>query len=245
MGAEGSEGDVTRRAFAVVATVVGYLGLIAAILWRASAPVGQPAPTPVPAVPDEAQVASAVRQGTEKSRIVIQNTVKNLVPGVTCDQVQNGDTTTVRIIAKRDFYAPGKFKLADSPDAAMLASCFADVYGLFRGVPTNRLKIALSSTGTADSIPVSGGLDYEGLPLPCFVGGRNRTLEAGEKTLDNELLACARAAALAQDLMKKMPVKVDLKGREHGDKGGQFRSVDVEILFIGLPNYAPDVDFCG
>lgn len=242
------ESDVNRRAMAVVVTVTAYIGLIAALLWR-PAPVSPvpSVPTPAPVVPDEAQVASAVRESAEKSRITIQSTVKSLVPGVTCDQVQNGDTTTVRIIARRDFYAPGKFKLADSPEAAALASCVADVYGVFQSISPDHLRIAMWSTGTADAIPVGGGIDYDGLPQVCFVGNRNRDLEPGKKTLDNQLLACARAAALAQDLMdRKMPPRpMELKGREHGEKGGQFRSVDVEIHFIGLPRYAPDVDFCG
>lgn len=242
------EGDVNRRALAVVVTVTAYIGLIAAILWRpAPASPAPSVPTPAPVAPDEAQVASAVRVSADKSRITIQSTVKSLVPGVTCVQSQNGDTTTVKIIASRDFYKPGKFKLADSLEAATLASCLADVYGEFQSISPDHLRVALWSTGNADAIPVEGGIDYDGLSQVCFVGNRNRVLERGKKTLDNQLLACARAAAVAQELIdrKMAPRPLDLKGREHGEEGGQFRSVDVEIHFIGLPKYAPDIDFCG
>lgn len=208
------------------------------------ASVTRPAEMPALPVQDEAQVTSAVRQGVEKGRIAIQK-VKDLVPGVICHQVPVGETMIVKLVAGRDYYAKGKFMLADSPQVSELALGVSDVYGVFSNVRSNQFKITFSATGTADAIPVQGRIDYAGLPLSCIVVNRSLSLEV--KTLNNELLACARAAALAEDLMleKKMPIHVDLKGQEFGEKGGRFRSVDVEITFIGLLRYAPDADFCG
>jgi hypothetical protein len=196
--------------------------------------------------PDESQVATAIQQGVEESRIAIQDTVKKLVSGVSCDQSSVGDSMTVRIIASRDFYDPGKFQLADSPQALDLAKGMARVYNAFKGVRSDQFKVDLNAKGTADAIPVGHLIDYKGRSMSCLVGGRFRVLEPGPSALDNELLACARAAALVQYLQEsRLPIDTNLQGREHGGKDGRFRSVDVEIVFIGILRYAPNPDFCG
>lgn len=235
--------EVNRRALAVVATVLGYAGLIAVVWFRPTDPP-QVRPLPVP-VADDAQTTAAVQEGVRKGRIAIQNTVKNLVPGATCDQVPIGDTLLVRIIANTDFYDPGDFQLADSPEALGLAQGMADAYGIFKDAQTDQFKVSLVALGTSDAIPVGGGIDYEGPAMRCFVGGSTQTLEPGPKTLNNALLACARAAALAQYVLERMPADLQLKGREHGEESGRFRSVDAELKFIGILRYAPDADFCG
>jgi hypothetical protein len=236
---------ITLKASVLVGLLFGQASFLAVLLGNpAPAPEVRPAETPPPEE-DEAQVASAVRQGVEKGRAAIRNTVHNLVPGVKCYQVPLGDSMTVKIIANKDFYKPGRFAVEESPEVAGLVLGMADVYGAFRNVRSKQFGITLWATGTADAIPVLDGIDYSGRPLSCTVHGKRMTLEVGPKTLTNELLACARAAAFGQGLMQTMPVGVDLRGQEFGEKGGQFRSVDVEITFIGLLRYAPDADFCG
>jgi len=243
MEADKSEREVTKRAFAVVATIVFFLAIGVAFVWRRSAL----APAPIPDVADEIRVASAVQQGVKDGQVAIQK-VNDLVPGITCHQVQLGETMKVTLVAGRDYYDPGKFKLADAPAVAGLALGVADVYEAFRGVRSNQFEVEFEATGTADAIPIQGGIDYDGRALSCLVEGKYLTLTSGPNALDNKLLACARAAAVAEylDLDKKVrPIHIKLQGQEYGKRDGHFRSVDLAITFIGLLRYAPDADFCG
>lgn len=247
MGAEEDEGEVTRKAIVVVVTITGYLALLVSIMWMRSTPASPSVSKIVPAVPDESQITSAVQQGVKESRMAIQK-VKDVVPDVICHQVPVGETIIVKLVAGRDYYDPGKFKIVDAPRVADLALGVANVYNAFVNVRSNQFEVDFRATGTADAIPVQGGIDYDGQAQSCLVEGEYLTLNSGPKALDNKLLACARAAALAQYLQNEkmvLPIKIELKGQEYGEEGGRFRSVDVEITFIGLLRYAPDADFCG
>lgn len=236
--------EVNRKAAVVVATVFAY-SLIGVLLLRfGKDPEALPTPTPTP-TQDEARMTEAIQRGISQSRVTIQKTVVQLVGGVSCDQYPVGNSVTVRLNAKRDFYDPGEYLLRDSKPALVLAQGIKEVYRAFEDVKTNEFTIDFSPVGTADSMPIKNGIVYEGKLFSCFVGGRTRWLEPGSR-LDNELLSCARAAALTEDLASGITFpRINLQGREHGERGGQYRSVDVEILFKGLLLYAPDVDFCG
>lgn len=147
--------------------------------------------------------------------------------------------------AKEDF-APGKYKISDSPAAESLLGIIAEAFrGEFATYIVPGKKLIVTIVGSADALPINRSLPYDGSlgefeNEPCSVNGMLTSLSvsSAKGITTNEQLGFMRARSLQHQLVENVPeiAAMDVTYRNNIDvaneKGAQFRRIKVSLEFV-------------
>ncbi len=185
----------------------------------------------------------------EFTREILAEALSKIERVATCHQDTNGNSVSVTLYARESYYPLNEYKIETATAARVLADAIVKVDQAFVGFRAPGFWISISVSGSSDPSRPKRNIDYDGLELVCKIRGTSKTLRKGPAELDNDLLACARAAGFVGYLTS---AGVDLKyapisGQEaQGPQiiDGRLRYVDVTITFHELLQFVDDVDFC-
>jgi hypothetical protein len=197
-------------------------------------------PTLVP--PD---LEAKTRKVIEVSRETLQSAVRDLKGAATCHEEKTGESVAVTLYARKEFYPLGKYELEEAPSALLLAQWIAVLDGALLKNQGPNFWVSSQVRGAADAV-IPHNIEYVGGKMQCSTNEGMVILERG-KELDNNKLACARAAKFVQYLAGKgLPLEsVLIAGSGSGEIGGRYRYVDVTLTFHNILRWHPDASFCG
>jgi hypothetical protein len=144
-----------------------------------------------------------------------------------------------------DFPA-GKFQIAQSNAANSMLQIVSQAFEKdFSQYIKPGKKVVIKITGSADALPISGQIAYDGsfgefFNEPYYLGGDLSTISLTKNSgiRNNEQLAFARAIAvknyIANNIRALDSMNTDYKyAVEVSDrKGGEYRRISVEFLFV-------------
>jgi hypothetical protein len=229
------------------AIIAAITAIAAAFIQRPQpATVAQEVPEKVVATVAESEI-SKVQRVLEVGREMIQSTVEDLEGGVSCHEEKTGETVKVTLYAQKEFYPLGRYHLEEAPPAFRLAQGVASLNEVILSLQVPSFWVTTQIRGAADAVLPAENIDYDGLEIDCTTAIGSRKLIPGPRVLDNDLLACARAAKVVEYLTKqKLPLKtVLITGSGLQETGGRYRYVDVTVTFHNVLRWDPGVSFCG
>lgn len=235
------------RWVAVICAIIAAMAVIAgATIQKSPNPAPsqktEPAPIPIDSDSEVVKVQKIVREGRE----IIQSAVEDLKGGVSCHEEKTGDTVKVTLYAQKEFYPLGRYHLEEAPPAFRLAQGVASLNESISKLQVQDFWVTTQIRGAADAVLPAENIDYDGIEIDCTTAMGSRKLAPGPRVLDNDLLACARAAKVVEYLAEnKLPLKtVLITGSGLEQAGGRYRYVDVTVTFHNILRWNPSVNFC-
>src|SRR6476620_6064395 len=152
--------DVKEKISIAVAVIAALGAIVVAIInnWHKDAP-SPPLSTDPVGVNANRDPESTAKSVVEISSYAIPSAVNDLHGAVTCHEERTGDSVTVTLYAKKEFYPVGKYRLEEAPPARRLAEGLASLNDSLGRYQVNNLWVTTQVRGAADATPIRGNLD--------------------------------------------------------------------------------------
>ncbi len=205
--------------------------------------------------------ASISRVAQEASRLIDQ-TIRLSGGSITCEDDHRENSYRLSLFGRGELYPPNMYEIASSSEAQLMSNTVLRIIQLVErlsAVDADVSGITINGviTGHADALEILNANKFDGLAQLCNateIGGENKAnptqhdMGAVDSLDTNRLLACARAAEVAEYLANRtwtLP-QFQLLGRAHKSPGtgGFKRAIDVEVNFRNILKADPSFDLC-
>lgn len=143
-------------------------------------------------------------------------------------------------------FAPGKYRIDESSAAQSMLQIVSEAFEKdLASYLAQGKKVIITLTGTADAAPIAHPIPYDGAfgefnDEPCHIDNDLTTITVTSTTgiATNQQLAFMRAQAVRDHIMKtvdslqQMDVAVNYNITVSKERGGQFRRINVTLLFV-------------